>query len=53
MSETEVSEIGRDDFTAPETLGLTRSEGKLLTAAVQAEIPPKSTIRVAVSGDRI
>ncbi len=38
MCETDVAKIERDDFATPETLGLTVGEGKLLTAAAQAEI---------------
>jgi hypothetical protein len=49
MCETEVAEIERDDFATPETLGLTLSEGKLLTAAVQAEIV---RAQVAEMGER-
>lgn len=38
VSETEAAHIERDDFTVPETLGLTLEEGKQLMAAAQAEI---------------
>ena len=38
VSETEVACIERDDFTLPETLGLTLDKGKRLMAATQAEV---------------
>ena len=44
----EVAEIERDDFATPDTLGLTLGEGKLLTAAVQAEIVRARGIPVIV-----
>ena len=37
-TEVEVARIERDEFTVPETLGLTLAEGKRLTAAIQTEI---------------
>jgi hypothetical protein len=35
---TEVAKIERDDFATPEAFGSTLGEGKLLTAAAEAEI---------------
>ena len=37
-TEVEVARIERDEFTVPETLGLSLSEGKRLTAAIQTEM---------------
>ncbi len=37
-TEVEVSRIERDEFTVPETLSLSLSEGKRLTAAIQPEM---------------
>lgn len=37
-TEVEVARIERGDFAAPETLGLSLAEGKLLTAAIQFEM---------------
>jgi hypothetical protein len=37
-TEVEVARIERDEFTVPETLGLSLGEGKRLTAAIQTEM---------------
>src|SRR5271157_421642 len=37
-TEVEVARIERDEFTVPETLGLSLAEGKRLTAAIQMEM---------------
>lgn len=37
-TDVEVARIERDEFTVPETLGLSLGEGKRLTAAIQAEM---------------
>jgi hypothetical protein len=37
-TEVEVARIERDEFTVPETLGLSLAEGKRLTAATQTEM---------------
>jgi hypothetical protein len=49
VSETEVARIERDDFAVPEAVGLRLSEGKQLTAAIQAEIVRG---QAAVTGER-
>ena len=37
-NKVEVARIERDEFTVPETLGLSLGEGKRLTAAIQTEM---------------
>ena len=37
-TEVEVARIERDEFTVPETLGLSLAEGKRLSAAIQTEM---------------
>ncbi|MGA9599736.1 MAG: hypothetical protein WBS22_05685 [Methylocystis sp.] len=50
-TEVEVARIERDEFTVPETLGLSLGEGKRLTAAIQTEmVRAQAGRRVSASG---
>jgi hypothetical protein len=45
-----VARIERDEFTVPETLGLSIGEGKRLTAAIQMEMV---RVQAATMGERV
>ncbi|WP_210266994.1 AAA-associated domain-containing protein [Methylocystis silviterrae] len=55
-TEVEAAWIERDEFTVPETLGLSLGEGKRLTAAIQTEIvraqAAEQTLRAVIDWGR-